>query len=149
MMEAVRTSETLVDNHFTRQYTPEDNSEHHTRRRWELEISRGYITSRTCMHTSAAFPHFWIVVVSWFNNVNTQDSQKYDCVRNSALSKYSETSIHRFWVAERTAKSERWKRENDSCGKVVYMGDAQGPEKVNNLFVKTMHAGTIDCVFTV
>jgi hypothetical protein len=29
MMEAVRTSETSVDNHFTRQYIPEDNSEHH------------------------------------------------------------------------------------------------------------------------
>jgi hypothetical protein len=28
MMEAVRTSETSVDNHFTRQYTPEDSSEH-------------------------------------------------------------------------------------------------------------------------
>jgi hypothetical protein len=28
MMEAVRTSETLVDNHFTRQYNPEDSSEH-------------------------------------------------------------------------------------------------------------------------
>jgi hypothetical protein len=30
MMEAVRTSETSVDNHFTRQYIPEDNSEQHT-----------------------------------------------------------------------------------------------------------------------
>jgi hypothetical protein len=30
MMEAVRTSETSVDNHFTRQYIPEDNSEHCT-----------------------------------------------------------------------------------------------------------------------
>jgi hypothetical protein len=29
MMGAVRTSETSVDNHFTRQYIPEDNSEHH------------------------------------------------------------------------------------------------------------------------
>jgi hypothetical protein len=29
-MEAVRTSETSVDNHFTRQYIPEDNSEHST-----------------------------------------------------------------------------------------------------------------------
>jgi hypothetical protein len=28
MMEAVRTSETSVDSHFTRQYIPEDNSEH-------------------------------------------------------------------------------------------------------------------------
>jgi hypothetical protein len=30
MIEAVRTSETSVDNHFTRQYIPEDNSEQHT-----------------------------------------------------------------------------------------------------------------------
>jgi hypothetical protein len=28
MMEAVRISEMSVDNHFTRQYIPEDNSEH-------------------------------------------------------------------------------------------------------------------------
>jgi hypothetical protein len=38
MMEAVRTSETSVDNHFTRQYNPEDNSEHHTRRRENLKF---------------------------------------------------------------------------------------------------------------
>jgi hypothetical protein len=37
MMEAVRTSETSVDNHFTQQYIPEDNSEHHTRRRENLK----------------------------------------------------------------------------------------------------------------
>jgi hypothetical protein len=30
-MEAVRTSETSVDNNFTWQYIPEDNSEHHGR----------------------------------------------------------------------------------------------------------------------
>jgi hypothetical protein len=36
-MEAVRTSETSVDNNFTRQYIPEDNSEHHTRRRENLK----------------------------------------------------------------------------------------------------------------
>jgi hypothetical protein len=30
MMEAARTSETSVDNHFTRQYNPEDSSEHHS-----------------------------------------------------------------------------------------------------------------------
>jgi hypothetical protein len=29
MMEAVRTSETSVNNHFTRQYNPEDSSEQH------------------------------------------------------------------------------------------------------------------------
>jgi hypothetical protein len=30
-------NETSVDNHFTRQYIPEDNSEHHTRRRENLK----------------------------------------------------------------------------------------------------------------
>jgi hypothetical protein len=36
-MEALRTSETSVQNHFTRQYNPEDSSEHHTRRRENLK----------------------------------------------------------------------------------------------------------------
>jgi hypothetical protein len=36
-MEAVRTPETSVDNHFTRQYNPEDSSEHHTHRRENLK----------------------------------------------------------------------------------------------------------------
>jgi hypothetical protein len=37
MMEAVRTSETSVDNYFTLQYIPEYNSELHTRRRENLK----------------------------------------------------------------------------------------------------------------
>jgi hypothetical protein len=37
MMEAVRTSETSIDNHSTRQYNPEDSSEHHIRRRENLK----------------------------------------------------------------------------------------------------------------
>jgi predicted extracellular nuclease len=37
MMEAVRTSETSVDNYFTRQYIPEEKSELHTRRRENLK----------------------------------------------------------------------------------------------------------------
>jgi hypothetical protein len=36
-MEAARTSETSVDNYFTRQYIPADNSELHTRRRENLK----------------------------------------------------------------------------------------------------------------
>jgi hypothetical protein len=36
-MEAVRTSEASVDNYFTRQYIPEDSSEHHTGRRENLK----------------------------------------------------------------------------------------------------------------
>jgi hypothetical protein len=35
-----RTSETSVDNYFTRQYIPEDNSEHHTRRRENFKSHR-------------------------------------------------------------------------------------------------------------
>jgi hypothetical protein len=41
-MEAVRTSETSVDYHFTRQYNPEDSSEHHTRR---LENLKSHIVN--------------------------------------------------------------------------------------------------------
>jgi hypothetical protein len=37
MMEAARTSETSVDNYFTRQHIPEDNSELHTRHRENLK----------------------------------------------------------------------------------------------------------------
>jgi hypothetical protein len=49
-MEAVRTSETSVDNHFTRQYNPEDSSEHHTRRRENLKSHEAVIVngSRGC-----------------------------------------------------------------------------------------------------
>jgi hypothetical protein len=36
-MDAARTSETSVDNYFTQQYIPEDNSELHTRRRENLK----------------------------------------------------------------------------------------------------------------
>jgi hypothetical protein len=35
-------------------------------------------------------------------------------------------------------------RENDRCGKVIYMSDAQGPEKVNDICMKTLHVGTMD-----
>jgi hypothetical protein len=50
-MEAVRTSETSVDNYFTRQYIPEDNSEHHSRRRENLKSH----TDQNC-YAMPAFP---------------------------------------------------------------------------------------------
>jgi hypothetical protein len=55
MMEAVRTSETSVDNHFTRQYNPEDSSELHTRRRENLK-SHMSITAFT-INVQNVFPH--------------------------------------------------------------------------------------------
>jgi hypothetical protein len=51
MMEAVRTSETSVDNHFTRQYIPEDNSEHHNSISicmWVVNIQSVYIFRALC-----------------------------------------------------------------------------------------------------
>jgi hypothetical protein len=56
MMGVVRTSETSVDNHFTRQYNPEDSSEHHNRRRENLK------------------PHNWLML---FEEINTVDSEKH------------------------------------------------------------------------
>jgi hypothetical protein len=40
-------------------------------------------------------------------------------------------------------------QENNSCGKLIYMCDVQGPEKVTDICMKTMHAGTMDRGFTV
>jgi hypothetical protein len=51
MMEAVRTSETSVDNYFTRQYNPEDKSELHTRRRENLK-SHIFLEILHCFHRS-------------------------------------------------------------------------------------------------
>jgi hypothetical protein len=58
-MEAARTSETSVDNHFTRQYNPEDSSEHHTRRRENLK-------SHTDVHNAEEFDlrHFCISFIT-------------------------------------------------------------------------------------
>jgi hypothetical protein len=53
MMEAVRTPETSVDNHFTRQYNPEDSSEHHTRRRENLK-------SHTCYSATMLYKPIYV-----------------------------------------------------------------------------------------
>jgi hypothetical protein len=47
MMEAARTSETSVDNYFTRQYIPEDNSELHARRRENVKSQIKFMFTRT------------------------------------------------------------------------------------------------------
>jgi hypothetical protein len=51
MMKAARTSETSVDNYFTRQYIPEDKSELHNRRRENLKSHK---VNDTCMKTMHA-----------------------------------------------------------------------------------------------
>jgi hypothetical protein len=40
-------------------------------------------------------------------------------------------------------------QKNYSGRKVIYMEDVQGPEKVNDTWVKTMYMGTMDRGFTV
>jgi hypothetical protein len=62
MMEAARTSETSVDNYFTRQYIPEDNSELHTRRRENLKSHILILFSILC----PGFPTY--IVPSGFPN---------------------------------------------------------------------------------
>jgi hypothetical protein len=39
-------------------------------------------------------------------------------------------------------------QENDSCRKVIYVADVQGPEKMNHTCMKTMHAGMMNRGFT-
>jgi hypothetical protein len=56
MMEAVRSSETSFENIFTRQYIPEDNSEHHTRRRENL---KSHDVSRVGASTYVSRPPLW------------------------------------------------------------------------------------------
>jgi hypothetical protein len=40
-------------------------------------------------------------------------------------------------------------QKNYSCGKVIYIGDVQGQEKVKNTCMETMHAGMMNRGFTV
>jgi hypothetical protein len=55
MMEAVRTSETSVDNHFIRQYNPEDNYEQQGSNFSEFETERVAFSSNQALGTIPAF----------------------------------------------------------------------------------------------
>jgi hypothetical protein len=46
-------------------------------------------------------------------------------------------------------KNRRQMQENNSRGKVNYVGDVREPVKVNNTCMKTMHGGMMDRGFTV
>jgi hypothetical protein len=66
MMEAVRTSETSVDNHFTWQYNPEDSSEHHTCRRENL---------KSHFHTDVTAPN--VCIQNKLKITNSDSFKKY------------------------------------------------------------------------
>jgi hypothetical protein len=57
-MEAARTSETSVDNYFTRQYIPEDKSELYTRRRENLKSHTLLMFSDNCQKLDAFRKYF-------------------------------------------------------------------------------------------
>jgi hypothetical protein len=67
MMEAVRTSETSVDNHFTRQYNPEDSSEdqHTVRSPLSVKLIQQLALAQTdplfIIRSLLAYFHFWII----------------------------------------------------------------------------------------
>jgi hypothetical protein len=62
--------------------------------------------------------------------------------------KYTVNSEPLYIVSEGTVKNKlMW--ENGSCRKVIYMGDVQGAQEVNDTCVKTLHAVTIDGGFSV
>jgi hypothetical protein len=64
--EAARTSETSVDNYFTRQYIPEDKSELHTHRRENL---KSHTVTLDFVFMGSVLFSVWTVIIS-LNSVN-------------------------------------------------------------------------------
>jgi hypothetical protein len=98
MMEAARTYETSVDNYFTRQYIPEDKSEHHTRRRENLKshivkFMFHYKILLACLQSSSLY---WIkrqvlrrfctvlLVLNWEECRTKRSSSIWMCYPNSS-----------------------------------------------------------------
>jgi hypothetical protein len=47
-------------------------------------------------------------------------------------------------ISEGTVRNKNECRKMNSCGNVIYMGDIQGPEKVNDTCMETIRAETMD-----
>jgi hypothetical protein len=75
-MEAVRTSETSVDNHFIRQYNPEDNSEHHTGEIpaiWRKVSLQSSVLNRITFFRQCLYFLMWSQVIVSKNLLVTED----------------------------------------------------------------------------
>jgi hypothetical protein len=84
MVEAVRTSETSVDNYFTRQYIPEDASELHTRRRENLKSQIPGRSRETPQWLPVKSPQ----VLRFYNLINSalsEHSSWYNIVKQPAI----------------------------------------------------------------
>jgi hypothetical protein len=71
MMEAVRTSETSVDNYFTRQYIPEDNSENHLCKIRHTQSAYKWIGEILYRGLNLPQPHFSIHQFKIFSKLRT------------------------------------------------------------------------------
>jgi hypothetical protein len=94
MMEAVRTSETSVDNYFTRQYIPEDNSEHHTRRREKFKSHMGF---STCPSSYVQKTHYFSI---WTIDEIQKPGSKFICYEICTLDRFSKIYIYIYQFLE-------------------------------------------------
>jgi hypothetical protein len=106
MTEAVRTSETSVDNHFTRQYNPEDNSEHHTRRRENLKSHIAHVSGRRIQGSYLSTEtqnNSWLLLALW---VLITQKEQWDNIRNNIFpgtcpQSHSRLSAKNAWTTSR------------------------------------------------
>jgi hypothetical protein len=108
MMDAVRTSETSVDHHFTRQYNPEDSSEHQLWPYFSV-LSFKYITlcitipwayNATCQDVFCNINPLltWILYVSTFNSYTIQGKNIQHHVMERQVSlRYSHRLLYWGW----------------------------------------------------
>jgi hypothetical protein len=96
-MEAVRTSETSVDNNFTRQYKPEDSSEHHTRRRENLK-SQMVPSCSVCaiFANNSSLVCYWFIVIGWLGG-----SLFYGAFSVTRLDNVDDMVISTWWYIEK------------------------------------------------
>jgi hypothetical protein len=143
MVEAVRTSETSVDNHFTRQYIPEANSEHHTRRRENLKSHKLiFIHTRrngmpfTKHKRSLLFQfHFNIILPythrshKWYFpfrlSAFDQRALRNEDLRNNQCGYQNCVTIQNFEFSSSYQKQERMKIRNTNS---LYSGWSQRPD---------------------
>jgi hypothetical protein len=81
MMEAVRTSETSVDNHFTRQYNPEDSSEH------EIQL----YTKQQNKRPSTVTLRLHFLTCSYIGLYSDSNTENLQCLQASEFSHLTES----------------------------------------------------------
>jgi hypothetical protein len=147
-MEAVRTSETLVDNHFTRRYIPEDNSEHHTRR---CENLKSHITEllHPCMapffRSGRRFINLFLLAIC-VSDCSLQQQMK----RSPCVSRFTGRPSHLTVLLTRTyvltgKKDAGWRADSVQQATEAHFLTRAEPSKIS--FICTGHF-TADCILS-